>query len=246
MPAQRPETRDWSELAAAVGGLAHEIKNPLSTINLNLDLLKEDWAEPETPAEKRSRRKIEIIQREIQRLNEILNSFLQLVRVQDIHLTPQHVNAIVDEMLHFVAPEAAAKGVEIVKYLGSDLPPLLIDAKLFKQAMLNLVLNAEDAMEGGGQLTVRTCRQGDDVCIELTDTGKGIAPDALGKIFDAYYSTKKNGTGLGLPTTRWIIRQHGGTIEALSEPGRGSRFIVRIPVHQQVPGSAESADGQKT
>ena len=230
MPAHNAETRDWSELAAAVGGLAHEIKNPLSTINMNLGLLKEDLADPKTPAEIRSRRKLDAIQREIARLDDILNSFLRFVRIDKAETTQTSINDVINGLLQFVTPEAAAQGVEIVKFLDPNLPPIQLDAKLFRQALLNLVMNAKDAMEQGGQLTVRTGLEDGHILIELTDTGGGIAPGALPKIFDVYYSTKSHGTGLGLPTTRWIIKQHGGTIQAQSEQGKGTRFIIHLPI----------------
>jgi len=229
MPSDATKTSDWSELAAAVGGLAHEIRNPLSTINLNLQLLKEDCENPQTPAERRVRRKLDTIQREIQRLNEVVNSFLRFVRIDQIEPVRCDLSDVVNELLQFVAPEAAAHGVEIIKYLDPNLPPVMLDAKLLKQALLNIVLNAEQAMEGGGQLTVRTCRQGAMVCVEFTDTGKGISPEVLPRIFDAYFSTKKSGTGLGLSIAKRIIERHGGKLEAMSELGRGSRFVVSIP-----------------
>ena len=235
MATESSKSGDWSEIAAAVGGFAHEIKNPLSTIKLNLQLLSEDWASPETQAERRSLRKLEVIQREIERLGDTVDSFLRYARIDRFDPVECDVNDVVNELIQFVAPEAAANGVDIVRYMNSDLPPAMIDVRLLKQALLNLVLNAEHAMEHGGRLDIRTSFEpttagGDGLIrIEFIDTGKGIAPNVLPKIFDAFYSTKKSGTGLGLATTQRIIERHGGTIDVMSELGSGSRFVISIP-----------------
>ncbi len=229
MATESSKSGDWSEIAAAVGGFAHEIKNPLSTIKLNLQLLSEDWQSPGTQAERRSLKKLEVIKREIERLNDTLDSFLRYARIARFEPVKCDVNNVVNELTQFVAPEAAANGVDIVRYMSSDLPPAMIDVRLLKQALLNLVLNAEHAMEQGGRLEVRTSFGDGLIRIEFIDTGKGIAPNVLPKIFDAFYSTKKSGTGLGLATTRRIIERHGGTIDVMSELGSGSRFVISIP-----------------
>jgi len=229
MATEGSKSGDWSEIAAAVGGFAHEIKNPLSTIKLNLQLLSEDWASPRTQAERRSLRKLDVIQREIERLSDTLESFLRYARIDRFEPVKCDINDVVNGLIEFVAPEAASNGVDIVRYMSSDLPPAMIDVRLLKQALLNLVLNAEHSMEQGGRLEVRTSFESGLIRIEFTDTGKGIAPNVLPKIFDAFYSTKKSGTGLGLATTRRIIERHGGTIDVMSELGSGSRFIISIP-----------------
>lgn len=224
-----------AEIAQLAGGLAHEIRNPLSTLSLNLDLLAEDFQEPETPRERRAGARIERLKHEARRLQDILENFLRFARVQDIRPAPTDLNAVVEELCDFYEPQASTRGVVVRTHFAADLPRARLDADAFKQAVLNLMLNAEQAMPDGGDLILTTKRDGDEVVLELVDTGRGIPEDVRGKIFDPFFSTRKGGTGLGLPTTRNIILAHGGSIEVQSVPGRGSRFSIRLPSALRLP-----------
>ncbi len=132
-------------------------------------------------------------------------------------------------MVDFFGPTARAANIEIKSYLPADLPPVALDADLFKQALLNLLLNAQQAMPDGGELTIQAAADGDGVSLSVIDTGKGMTPEVAAKVFRPFFSTRPGGTGLGLATTRKIVEAHGGTIEVQSEVGRGSKFTIRLP-----------------
>ena len=230
-----------NEIARLAGGLAHEIKNPLSTIRLNMQLLAEDLGEDDSPPARRSQKRIDVMQRECQRLQELLDDFLNFAKVRTAKLEPTDLNAEIDEILDFFAPQAKECGIEIVRYLDTDLPHVLLDREAFHGAVLNLILNAQQAMVEGGQLVVRTVATGSSVALYLIDTGCGMDDHTASQMFDAFYSTKPGGSGLGLPTTSKIIEAHGGQISVQSEVGRGTQFTVVLPVPQQLPTSQETA-----
>lgn len=227
---------DYTEIAKLAGGLAHEIKNPLSTIRLNMELLAEDLAETETPAGRRSLKRVEVVRRECGRLQSLLDDFLSYARVRRLHLEPSDLNHQIDDVLDFFAPEAEEAGVEVVRYLDPELPRVLLDREAFRQALLNLIINAKQAMPDGGQLVVRTIAEGGTVAVHLIDTGCGMDDRTLSKMFEAFFSTKPNGSGLGLPTTEKIIAAHGGRIRVQSEVGRGTQMTIELPVPARITG----------
>jgi signal transduction histidine kinase len=178
--------------------------------------------------------KIKIIRNEAQRLDDILEDFLRFAGHHELNFETVDLNGAINELLEFYAPQAAAGGVRLRPGLTPDALPVRLDVDLFKQAVLNLLINAQQAIgrgqSGSGDLMVRTQRQGGRACLEVADTGPGIQPDRLERIWQAYYSTRPSGTGLGLPTTRRIVTEHGGEIEVHSEPGRGTSFTIRLPL----------------
>ena len=220
----------YAEIAELAGGLAHEIRNPLSTMAMNLDLLAEEFQTPETLRERRVVQKIERLRRESQRLQDILENFLRFVRVQELRLELADLNQVVEEMRDFFEPQAMASSILIRTQYDHDPPPVPLDVALFRQALLNLFLNARQAMPEGGELHLRTRSEGAAVSVEVTDTGIGMIESVCDKVFDAFYSTRPGGSGLGLPTTRKIIEAHGGSIEVRSEVGKGSQFVIRLPI----------------
>jgi two-component system, NtrC family, sensor histidine kinase HydH len=224
-----------AELAELAGGFIHEIKNHLSTLRLNLQLLSEDFQEPQSQRERRALERINRLQNECQHLVDISNDFLRFARVNDLELTPTHLPEVVEELVDFFGPMARAGGIEIKSYLPANLPQVGLDRDLFKQALLNLLLNAQQAMPGGGMLTIQARQESDGVCLDLIDTGKGMSAEVLAHAFQAFYSTHNGGSGLGLPTTRRIIEAHGGRIEVQSEPGRGTKFTLRLPIAEGKP-----------
>jgi signal transduction histidine kinase len=202
--------------------------------------LLEDFQNPETPRDRRVLQRLERLRPEVQRMHGILESFLRFARVQELKLEPSDLNAIIDELRDFYEPHASTKGIVIRTRFARDLPACLLDRDLIKQAALNLVLNAEHAMPSGGELILTTRRQGRWVRLEVIDTGLGMTDEVRARIFDAFFSTRAGGSGLGLPTTRKIIEAHGGVIDVQSEPGKGSQFSVRLPVYEG--GKAVGAD----
>ncbi len=237
-------------LSRLAGGLAHEIKNPLSTMAINLTLLQEEWeragqarnpGQPElTPREERSLRRIRTLQREVARLEEILDQFLNFARGGEINRKPEDLARIVHELLDFVEPEHQRAGIRQHADLQIGMPLVLVDETQVKQAILNLFVNARQAMPEGGELLVRLRRVGTDCELSVTDTGVGMTPEQLERCFDLYWSDKRGGTGLGLPTSRRIIEEHGGSIHVLSELGRGTAFTVRLPLAVELTGSLPS------
>jgi two-component system, NtrC family, sensor histidine kinase HydH len=223
---------DYAALAELAGGFIHEIRNHLGTLGLSLQLLVEDFQEPETQRERRALARVQKLQAECQRLADLSNDFLRFARMRDLPLEPCDLGKVVEEMVDFFEPTARAAGIDIKTFVPADLPLVRLDRDMFKQAILNLMLNAEQALPGGGAITVQASALPDQVCLSLIDTGPGMAPDVLAKVFEPFFSTKSAGSGLGLPTTRKIVEAHRGSIDVQSEVGKGTKFTIRLPVHQ--------------
>ena len=217
-------------LGQLAAGLAHEIRTPLSTLQANLQLLQEDFEEPRDDRERRALQRLTLLLKETARLEEILNDFLRFAAGHKLENRPTDLNRVIGEVLEFVTPEATQKKVRVLKSLG-DMPKVSVDGNLFKQALLNLVMNAIQAMPNGGELIVKTCKWRDFAQVDVIDTGTGMSAETAAKCFDVYYSTKKTGTGLGLPTARRIVHEHDGTLTVTSEEGKGSCFTIRLPVN---------------
>lgn len=235
----------YTEIAKLAGGLAHEIKNPLSTIRLNLELLAEDFARSEELRDRRALAKIETVQRECQRLEDLLNDFLSFAKVRHARLEPCHLNDEVRRLVDFFRPQATAAGVEVIAYLQFDLPRVMLDRESFRAALLNLFLNAVQAMPDGGQLVVATEPTPLGAALHVIDTGTGMDAATRDRVFEAFFSTKSGGSGLGLPTARKIIEAHGGAITCMSEPGRGTRFTILLPVVKRLEGQEADRDDRR-
>jgi signal transduction histidine kinase len=220
------------ELTELAGGLAHELRNPLSTLMVNLSLLAEDirTADPMDPqVQRRCLKKIGTIKAEADRLNHLFDDFIRLVGPSALDRQREDVNRIAERLVAFVRAETQAVGVCMRSDFAATPLWCEVDAEKVEQALLNIVVNALSAMPDGGELMIRTRPEGRWAVIEISDTGHGMDPDTQTRIFDPFFSTRKRGTGLGLPSTRRIIREHGGTIDLHSETGRGTRFTIRMP-----------------
>ncbi len=220
----------YAEIASLAGGLAHEIRNPLSTIALNLDLLLEDLAVGDSPRERRMLQKVTGLRKQCVHLERLLNDFLQFARVGSLEQQPADLNLLVHEFIDFYLPQAKELGIEISPHLAANLPLVNIDFRLFRQVLTNLSRNAQQAMPRGGVLELQTYALGDRVMLGIIDSGEGMTAETQAKMFDAFFSTKPDGSGLGLPTVRKIVEAHGGTIHCDSEPGRGTRFSISLPI----------------
>jgi two-component system, NtrC family, sensor kinase len=225
-----------SERLVAVGKMAamitHEVRNPLSSIGLNVELLDEELGDlpPERSVEARSL--LRAITAEVDRLTAVTEEYLKFARLPKPKLAAEALDPIVRNLADFQRVELASRGVALELELAGDLPPALVDEAQVRQVLLNLVRNAADALEpgGGGSVTVGTRRAGDAVEIIVSDDGPGIAGEVVPKLFDPFFSTKEGGTGLGLALTRQIVREHGGEIRVESLPGRGASFVVSLPL----------------
>jgi signal transduction histidine kinase len=226
-----------ADVGTLTGALAHEIRNPLSTLNLNLQLLREDLARPGQSADQRVLAKLDTLEQEARRLQTILDDFLKLAGKHEVRLAVQPINPILEEAVAFYAERLRRAHIQVRTSFAEGLSPVPVDASRLKQAASNLILNAEAAMPQGGELLVTTesepRRTG--VRFHITDTGVGIPTEDLDKIFKPYYSTRPGGTGLGLPTVRRIVQEHHGTLEVHSEPGRGTRFTIHLPAANGPP-----------
>ncbi|MHC4122065.1 MAG: sensor histidine kinase [Planctomycetota bacterium] len=230
------------ELSKFTGELAHEIKNPLSTIKVNLQLINEGLEDLNKAHGKsalsssnghslaRALRKINVIQKETNRLEQILNGFMQYLDRSKLRLTNLNVNELVNDMADFYSPQAHSNSITI--RLGLCKEPLVckIDEDMLKQVLLNLFINAQQAMKDGGELMIRTYLDAQNAVIRISDTGSGIEPEKLGHIFDFYYSSSPQGSGFGLPTAKKIVERHNGTMNVESEPGKGTSFAIELPV----------------
>lgn len=230
-----------AELGALTGGLAHEIKNPLSTIGLNVQLASEAIGDSQLPEDDKATlvRRVETVSREANRLANILNDFLRFAG--RIKLAPCESDAreLVEELVDFYRPQCELHRV----VLRADLPAQPVHARfdpaLIKQALLNLLINATQAMANSGpvpaeatvrELLVRIEAGAEEIAIHVIDTGPGIPADRHAEIFRPYVTGRKGGSGLGLAVSKRIVEEHGGRIELYSEPGKGSDFAIRLPV----------------
>ncbi|MCH2134994.1 MAG: HAMP domain-containing histidine kinase [Phycisphaerales bacterium] len=221
-----------AELGSMTSGLAHEIKNPLSTVGLNAQLLIEDLrsAQLDTDEADRMIRRVETLRREVERLGGILGDFLQFAGRMRLDPQPLDIGGLVEGLGDFYNPQCEQAGVILRVQVPPSQAHATVDEGLFKQALLNLMINAVQAMqESGGDLMLRVQALADRVQVQVIDTGPGIAPDRQDAIFHPYVSGRKGGTGLGLPTARRIIEEHGGSLELASEEGKGTEFIIELP-----------------
>lgn len=227
--AQRAER--LAELGTLTGGLAHEIKNPLSTVQLNLQLLQEDLPR-DHPSYGRLAGRLETVNREVSRLGDILDDFLRYAGRIEVEPRPVELNTLLEELFDFFLPQAQLQKVQL--RLSKSPQPITVEAdpKLIKQAILNLMINAVHAMPSGGDLILSASNTGTHAHIDVIDTGVGIAPENQQKIFEAYHSIRKGGTGLGLAMTRRILEEHGGQVSLKSEVGKGSDFALHLPLTQ--------------
>lgn len=252
-----------AELGAMTSGLAHEIKNPLSTIGLNAQLIAEAVDElpadaPAPPdARQRLSRRVISLRREVERLRGILGDFLAYAGEMRLDQHPLDLNQLIDELSDFFQPQAEQSRVRLRCDLAAGPLMVSVDSGLLKQAALNLMLNAVQALgeppapgtpQAGvtRELILRTRRLAeregaDRVLLHVIDTGPGIPPEVQAKLFTPYFTTKAGGSGLGLATTRRIIEAHQGRIELHSEPGRGTDFTISLPAAEAAPPSSEAS-----
>lgn len=217
------------ERLAAAGqfsaGMAHEIRNPLSAINIFAQYLPVKYDDPEF-REKFFR----IIQSEIGRINTIVNSLSDFAKPPQPNLQPMYLSDIVEDTIALLSNQCLKQGVEVAKCFGENGVVVQADPQQLKQVLLNLILNSLDAMQKGGRLEVKTWIEGISIILRVADTGYGISPDHLAKIWDPFFTTKERGMGLGLAIVKSIIERHGGQISVLSELGEGTTFTVTLPV----------------
>jgi len=213
-------------LGQLAAGIAHEIRNPLTSINILIHSLTGNY-----PAGDSQREDLKVIAEEINRINQIVDQFLRFAKPAPPRLEKAEVLPIIEETLQLLRPQIEKQRIQIQKEF-QPLPLILMDREQMKQAILNLLLNAVQAMPKGGRLSLKGDLPNEDRWMKLSiqDSGVGIPGEDIGKLFDPFFSTKEGGIGLGLSITHRIIDQHDGKIEVESAPGKGTLFTVWLPV----------------
>ncbi|MCA8973509.1 MAG: two-component sensor histidine kinase [Planctomycetes bacterium] len=218
-----------AQLGTLLAGFAHEVRNPLSTIGLNLQLVLEEFEAAESARDKRTQKRLATVQTEVKRLQSILEEFLGFARAPEPKLARVDLNQKLQAVVDFHQPEMGDQKLSLRFYPGADIGEVNVDWDYMRAAVVNLLQNARDATPAGGEILVSTARDGDAVLIRVTDTGAGIAPDVQSRVLEPYFSTKKAGTGLGLATVCRVIAEHGGTLTMQSEVGKGTQFTLHLP-----------------
>jgi signal transduction histidine kinase len=220
-------TRRVASLGRLTAGVAHEVKNPLNAMTIHLELLKQKLGSPEPAA---AARHAEVIGNEIRRLDDVVQGFLKFVRPEDVTLGPVKTRGLIASVIEAVSPEAERAGVVCETTCNDAQLAIEGDESLLRQAFLNLAQNAIQAMPGGGRLRI-TCATGRDgrVEVRVQDTGEGIAPEHLARIFDLYFTTKKRGSGIGLSLVFRTVQLHNGDIDVESTVGTGTTFVIKLP-----------------
>src|SRR3984957_18585596 len=219
-------SRRLSASGRVTGGVAHEVKNPINAIVLHLQLLQNKLSQldPDT------RRHMDIIGSEIQRLDRVVQTLVDFMRTRDLRLVEVDLRRLLEEVALLAAPDAAQPGAGIKGDLPDEPLPVNADLDLMKQALLNVVLNGVQSMPDGGPLTISAHRDGNGVVADISDRGIGIARDMHEKVFELYFTTKKEGNGIGLAQTYQILDWHHGSVEFESQEGEGTTFRFRMPV----------------
>ncbi len=241
-------SRRISASGRVTGGVAHEVKNPINAIVLHLQLLQNKLAQEDPD----TRRHMDIIGSEIHRLDRVVQTLVDFMRARELHLEELDLRRLLDEVALLAAPDAEQHGVTIERALPGEPLPLKVDTDLMKQALLNVVLNGVQAMPQGGLLTISAHREDDVAVAEVCDRGNGIPRDVQNKIFELYFTTKKDGSGIGLAQTYQILQWHYGSVEFESTEGEGTTFRFSIPMassgldamgHPETPTPAMSKPG---
>jgi signal transduction histidine kinase len=215
-----------SAISRITGGVAHEVKNPLNAILMHVELARMKLAKGDSDLGQQ----MDIIASEIVRLDRVVKTFLDFTKPVELHPSDIMLEAFVIEVAELARPLAQTAKIEVTVEQHAEGISIAADRDLLKQAVLNLVINAIEAMPHGGQLRFESSVRGEDAEIRVSDTGCGIPHEAKNKIFGLYFTTKEKGTGIGLAMTFRFVQLHDGTIDFTSEPGKGATFIIRIPM----------------
>ncbi len=246
------ESERLNALTLLAAGVAHELGNPLNSLNIHLQLMERQARKLKGKERGELQHSIEICRGEINRLDSIVTQFLRAIRPSRPQLQPENINTIVEEAVRFFSAEIEARDIVVETELRSDLPLLQLDRGQMKQAFYNVIKNSFEAMKRRGILRIRTDMDESHVRVSFIDTGGGMSAETLSHVFEAYYTTKERGTGLGLLIVRRIVREHGGELAIESTEGKGLTLSIRLPFKEQRvrmleagdrnPGSAETRE----
>ncbi|MBT4139863.1 MAG: PAS domain S-box protein [Candidatus Latescibacteria bacterium] len=229
------QVEKMTSLGRLAASVAHDVRNPLGAIDIQLQLLGEDLEGVPDDLRLKLMRRLTIAQTEMKRMDRIVHNFLRFSRNPQLHLERLMLNDVVRHVFELVSPEARERNIELALELAGDMLAIDGDEDQLAQAVLNMTVNAFQAMEGGGTLVARTQMdlEAHQVCLVLSDTGCGISDTERDRIFEFYYTTKDEGTGLGLSIVQRIIYQHGGHLDLSSRVGQGTTFYIYLPVSEK-------------
>ena len=228
--ARQEQAGRMAYIGTLASGLAHEIRSPLSAMRLNLDLLREDLSAVESAKRADFSSRLELISREVDGLQELLTEFLSFAKPPAMELLPTDLNHLLSDVLQFIAPACAERGITIVRDFQTELYPIPLDQNQFgRGVILNLLTNALEQIGEHGEILLRTRETADCVEVAIEDNGGGVSPENEPRIFEIFFSTKDHGTGLGLAIARRIVQEHGGELLLENHPNKGAAFIVRLP-----------------
>ncbi len=221
-----------ASLGELAGSVSHELRNPLGVIRNSVYFLKMKLGQ--ALKDEKIKKHLDILEKEIELSDKIINDILAFARIKETRLAETDINYIIKNILKVTKNP---KNIKITLQLNSNLPHISADEVQLKQAFSNIMLNAVQAMPDGGELTIASRTNNENIEVDISDTGTGISKEDLDKIFNPLFSTKAQGTGLGLTVCQGIIEIHGGSIEAESEIGKGTKFIVKLPINKSQNGS---------
>ena len=222
-----------ASLTTLAAGVAHEIKNPLGSIGIHIQLIQKAIRNRDSVDPSTIEPFIDIVNEEVERLNRIVVDFLFAVRPMDTKLEESNLNHVVSDLLEFVRYELEEANITLTESLDADLPPVMLDEKYMKQAILNIIKNAISAMPKGGELRVTTERQAGEAILSISDNGIGMSDDIINKIFEPYFTTKDFGSGLGLTLVYKVVKEHMGEISVSSQEGIGTTFSITLRIPQK-------------
>ncbi|HWX21412.1 MAG TPA: ATP-binding protein [Candidatus Binatia bacterium] len=217
-------------LERLMGRLAHEIRNPLSSLDIHVQLLEEDLNTLAPATREQLTPRLEVIHGELHRLKTIVENFLRLTRPSALDLEAVELSKIVHHVCELLRPEAASREIQILTHLQGGLPQFAADPVRLTQALLNLLINALQAVERNGRIQVSACLSEGSISLEVRDDGPGIPPEKLASIFEPYFTTKPEGNGMGLWIAQQIVTAHGGSLRAQNAGGRGAVFTMLLPL----------------
>ncbi|MFP4483741.1 MAG: two-component system sensor histidine kinase NtrB [Spirochaetota bacterium] len=221
-----------ASLTTLAAGVAHEIKNPLGSIGIHIQLVQKSLQESKIDRD-RVQGYIDVVNEEVSRLNKIVVDFLFAMRPMNVELTEGDLNEVVRGVLDFVQYELETSDIDLSVDLAPSLPKIEVDEKYLKQALMNIIKNAIAAMPEGGTLRVWTERRGDEVQLSIADTGVGMSDEVVEKIFEPYFTTKDFGSGIGLTLVYKVVKEHLGEVSVETEEGKGTTFTLSLPVPQR-------------
>jgi signal transduction histidine kinase len=243
---QTLESERLNALTLLAAGVAHEIGNPLNSLNIHLQLIEREARKLDGAKRAALQESVEVARAEVNRLDSIITQFLRAIRPTRPQLRPDNINSIVEESVRFFAPEIKDRDVVVEQELRSDLPLLELDRDQMKQAFYNVIKNSFEAMKARGILRIRTDKDDSHVIVRFSDTGGGISAENLSRVFEPYFTTKTSGTGLGLLIVRRIVREHGGELSIESSEGKGLSLTIRLPYTDRRVRMLEAGDSKSS